>query len=58
MDEPEAQLIPALPAAEGSASASPSANSLPALKAYLAQLLTRYTAEHPEVVATQKRIAG
>jgi len=58
MNEPEAQLVPALPASvEAPAGAAPAANSLPALKAYLAQLQTRYTAEHPEVVATQKRIA-
>jgi uncharacterized protein involved in exopolysaccharide biosynthesis len=57
MGEPEAQLVPALPTAEATVSASPGTNSLPALKTYLAQLLTRYTAEHPEVIATQKRIA-
>jgi len=57
MNEPEAQLIPDLPVAEGPTQGPPGAAALPALKAYLAQLLTRYTAEHPEVVATQKRIA-
>ncbi len=57
MDEPEAQLIPDLPAADGPTPGPPGAASLPALKAYLAQLQTRYTSEHPEVVATQKRIA-
>ena len=56
MNEPEAQLIPDLPA-EGSAQGPPGAASLSALQAYLAQLLTRYTAEHPEVMATRKRIA-
>jgi polysaccharide chain length determinant protein (PEP-CTERM system associated) len=56
MNEPEAQLIPDLPA-EGSAQGPPDAASLPALQAYLAQLLTRSTAEHPEVMATRKRIA-
>lgn len=56
MNEPEAQLIPDLPA-EGSAQGPPGVASLPALQAYLAQLLTRYTAEHPEVMATRKRIA-
>jgi polysaccharide chain length determinant protein (PEP-CTERM system associated) len=56
MNEPEAQLIPDLPATDAG-QGPPGAASLPALKAYLAQLLTRYTAEHPEVVATQKRIA-
>jgi len=57
MNEPEAQLIPDLPAADGPFPGPPGSAALPALKAYLAQLLTRYTAEHPEVVATQKRIA-
>jgi polysaccharide chain length determinant protein (PEP-CTERM system associated) len=57
MNEPEAQLIPELPVAEGPAAGPPGASNLPALKAYLAQLRTRYTAEHPEVVATEKRIA-
>jgi polysaccharide chain length determinant protein (PEP-CTERM system associated) len=57
MSEPEAQLVPAVPVATEGSSAQPGGNSLPALKAYLAQLLTRYKAEHPEVVATQKRIA-
>jgi polysaccharide chain length determinant protein (PEP-CTERM system associated) len=57
MNEPEARLIPELPAADGAAAAPSDAGSLPALKAYLAQLLARYTPEHPEVVATQKRIA-
>ncbi len=56
MNEPEAQLIPDLPVAEGPSGAPPS-GSLPSLQAYLAQLLTRYTEEHPEVVATKKRIA-
>jgi len=53
MDEPEAQLIPNV---DATAQGPPAPDYLPALKAYLAQLLTRYTAEHPEVVATQKRI--
>ncbi len=57
MNEPEAQLIPDLPVAEGPADTPPGTASLPALQAYLAQLLTRYTEEHPEVVATKKRIA-
>jgi polysaccharide chain length determinant protein (PEP-CTERM system associated) len=56
MDEPEAQLIPNVPPADATAQGPPAPDSLPALKAYLAQLLTRYTAEHPEVVATQKRL--
>jgi polysaccharide chain length determinant protein (PEP-CTERM system associated) len=59
MNEPEAQLVPDLPSAAAPAPGEPGTtpNSLPALKAYLTQLLTRYTPEHPEVVATQKRIA-
>jgi polysaccharide chain length determinant protein (PEP-CTERM system associated) len=57
MNEPEAQLIPELPVSTADSPAGAGGDSLPALKAYLAQLLTRYTAEHPEVVATQKRIA-
>jgi polysaccharide chain length determinant protein (PEP-CTERM system associated) len=57
MNEPEAQLIPDLPANPGPAAGPPTGSSLPLLKAYLEQLLTRYTAEHPEVVATRKRIA-
>jgi hypothetical protein len=57
MNEPEAQLIPDVPAVEGPSQGPPGSASLSALQAYLAQLLTRYTSEHPEVVATQKRIA-
>lgn len=57
MDEPEAQLIPDLPADGAPAEAAPPANSLPALRAYLAALRTRYTEEHPEVAATKARIA-
>ncbi len=57
MNEPEAQLVPELPASMAGAPSAPGTDSLPALKAYLAQLLTRYTPEHPEVVATEKRIA-
>jgi polysaccharide chain length determinant protein (PEP-CTERM system associated) len=54
MNEPEAQLIPEV--AASTVAPGSDAASLPALKAYLAQLQTRYTAEHPEVMATQKRI--
>jgi polysaccharide chain length determinant protein (PEP-CTERM system associated) len=57
MSEPEAQLVPAVPVATEGSSPQPGGNSLAGLKAYLEQLLTRYKAEHPEVVATQKRIA-
>ncbi len=57
MNEPEAQLIPDAPAAAGSPAGPPGASSLAVLRAYLAQLLTRYKPEHPEVVATEKRIA-
>jgi uncharacterized protein involved in exopolysaccharide biosynthesis len=56
MHEPEAQLIPDIPASPGP-EGTPASGSLPALKAYLAQLLKRYTEEHPEVVATKMRIA-
>jgi polysaccharide chain length determinant protein (PEP-CTERM system associated) len=55
MNEPEAQLIPDLPVSS-SAGGPPASGSLPALKAYLAQLQTRYTEQHPEVVATKARI--
>jgi polysaccharide chain length determinant protein (PEP-CTERM system associated) len=57
MNEPEAQLIPDLPSSPAPAGGPPGGSSLPVLKAYLEQLLTRYTGEHPEVVATRKRIA-
>jgi polysaccharide chain length determinant protein (PEP-CTERM system associated) len=58
MSESEAQLVPAVPTATAELdSASPGGASLPALKGYLAQLLTRYKEEHPEVVATKTRIA-
>ncbi len=57
MNEPEAQLIPDGTAAAGPSAGPPGAASLASLRAYLAQLLTRYRPEHPEVVATEKRIA-
>jgi polysaccharide chain length determinant protein (PEP-CTERM system associated) len=56
MDEPEAQLVPEISASDGTTGPT-GASNLPSLKAYLASLQTRYTSEHPEVVATQKRIA-
>ena len=52
MDEPEAQLIPTVPAA--GASTEPS--TLGQLRQYLASLRSRYTDEHPEVQATLARI--
>jgi hypothetical protein len=57
MNEPEAQLVPEVPVVAAPGAGASAEGSLPALKAYLAQLLNRYTAEHPEVIATQKRIA-
>jgi polysaccharide chain length determinant protein (PEP-CTERM system associated) len=57
MGEPEAQLVPDAPSSGAPAPGPQSPDSLAGLKAYLDQLLTRYTAEHPEVMATQKRIA-
>jgi polysaccharide chain length determinant protein (PEP-CTERM system associated) len=58
MNEPEARLIPDVPlSGVTSDSGAPAPNgSLAELKAYLAQLETRYTAQHPEVVATRARI--
>jgi polysaccharide chain length determinant protein (PEP-CTERM system associated) len=56
MNEPEAQLIPdVLTTAPEPGPIGPAA-SLPALKDYLAKLRTRYKEQHPEVVATKRRI--
>ena len=54
MSEPEAQLVPAIVPQAGAGPAEPT--SLSELRAYLAQLETRYTDEHPEVVAVRVRI--
>lgn len=54
MNEPEAQLIPAVPTGE-TAAAEPS--TLGQLRQYLKHLRTRYTEEHPEVQAVKARIA-
>ena len=53
MNEPEAQLLPAVPV--DTQSSEPS--TLDQLKQYLAHLRSRYTDEHPEVQATLARIA-
>jgi polysaccharide chain length determinant protein (PEP-CTERM system associated) len=56
MNEPEAQLIPdVLTTSEEPGPPGPAA-SLAALKDYLAQLQTRYKEQHPEVIATKRRI--
>ena len=55
MNEPEAQLVPAIPSAGMQTAAEPS--NLSQLKQYLAVLRTRYTDEHPEVQTTLVRIA-
>ena len=57
MNEPEAQLIPDLsgPLSSDATSAGPS--TLAQLSAYLDQLRTRYTEEHPEVRTVLARIA-
>lgn len=54
MDEPEAQLVPAMPSSGVPTAAEPS--NLAQLKEYLAALRSRYTDEHPEVQATLARI--
>ena len=55
MNEPEAQLVPAIPSGGIQTSTEPS--NLIQLKQYLANLRTRYTEEHPEVQTTLVRIA-
>jgi polysaccharide chain length determinant protein (PEP-CTERM system associated) len=56
MNEPEAQLIPDVLTASPEPAAPGPAASLSALKDYLAKLRTRYKEQHPEVVATKRRI--
>ena len=53
MNEPEAQLVPAIPGTQTVVAPS----NLSQLKQYLAVLRTRYTDEHPEVQTTLVRIA-
>ena len=55
MNEPEAQLVPAIPSGGIQTSTEPS--NLIQLKQYLANLRARYTEEHPEVQTTLVRIA-
>ncbi len=56
MDEPEAQLIPVSPSGTGSATITGKQREIRLLKARLADLRERYTAEHPDVVAISSRI--